>query len=140
VAAGGQVGGGGVVDPHASGDGGVAAADGQHRLADPGRPDQQHVGRVAGKPQGAQVGDQLRAGRGLGGEVGVGEGERGRQRREPLQAGAAPLIDGAGLDGEQPFQERGVGEAGPGRVVELAGRASAAAVIRRNARWARSFW
>jgi hypothetical protein len=50
----------------------VPEADGEHRLADAGRADQQHVGGVVEEPQGAQLGDQLAVDRGLGAEVEVG--------------------------------------------------------------------
>ena len=81
VAAGDQVGGGGVVGAVAGGDGGVAQADGEHGLADAGRADQQDVGGVVEEPQGAQLGDELAVDRGLGVEVEVGRSARARAGR-----------------------------------------------------------
>jgi hypothetical protein len=122
------------------GDGGVAEADREHCLADPGRADQQHVGGVFDEAQGGQLGDQFRVGRGLGAVVEVGEGERRGQRREAGQADPAPLVDGVYFDREEAFQERLVAEPALAAWSNRPGSASAAAVIRRNARWARSFW
>jgi hypothetical protein len=46
AAAGGEVGCGGVVAPFAGVDGSVSQSDGQHGLADPGRPSEEDVGGV----------------------------------------------------------------------------------------------
>ena len=72
--------------------------------------------------QGGQLGDQFRVDRRLGGEVEVGQGEGGGQRREAGQAGPAAGVDGGDLDGEEPFQERLVAEFGRGGVVQFAGQ------------------
>ena len=92
VAAGDQVGGGGVVGAVAGGDRGVAQADGEHGLADAGRADQQHVGGVVEEPQAGQLGDELAVDRGLGVEVEVGRSARGRagRRTGPGWPGAGP--------------------------------------------------
>lgn len=68
VALGRQLGCGGEVDPVAGVDRGPAERDGQHGLAHPGRPDEQHVRRVVQEPQGAGPGLAL-VGPGLGREV-----------------------------------------------------------------------
>ena len=83
MAAGGQVRGGGEVDPVPGLDRGAGQADRQHRLADPGRPDEQDVGGVVEEPQRGQVADQRLVDAGLGGEVEVGQGPGLGQAGEP---------------------------------------------------------
>ena len=77
MAAGGELGRGGVVGAHPGGHRGVAEADREHCFADPGRADQQHVGGVFDEAEGGQLGDQFRVDRWLGAVVEVGQGERG---------------------------------------------------------------
>jgi len=57
----------------------------------------------------------------LGGEVEVGQRERRRQPGEARQAGPPAVIDGVDLDGQQPFQERGVAQLGGTGMVKLGG-------------------
>ena len=82
MAAGGQVGRGGVVGAHPCRHRGVAQADGEHRLAHTRGPDQEHVGGVFDEAQGGQLGDEFGVDRRLGGEVEVGQRERRRQGSE----------------------------------------------------------
>ena len=87
VTAGGEVGGGGVVGAVAGVDGGVAETDGEHRLADAGRADEQHVGGVFEEPQGAELVDERAVDRGLGVEVEVA---RAATARAATRSGSRP--------------------------------------------------
>ena len=76
-AAGGEVLGGGEVDPVPGLDRGAGQPDREHRLADPGRADEQDVGGLVEEPQRRQVADQRLVDAGLGGVVEVGQGVAG---------------------------------------------------------------
>ena len=134
VAARRQVGGGGVVGAHAGGQGSMAQAHGQHRFADTGRPDQEHVGGVFDKAQGGQLVDQLFVHRGLGRIVEVGQRERRGQGGEAGQAGPAALFDAATSSASSRSKNCWwVALALPARS-SSPGKASAAAVIRKKAK------
>jgi hypothetical protein len=107
-----QVGRGGVISAHACRQGGVAQANCQHRFADTGRADQQHIGGVFDKAQRGQLVDEFFVHRRLGRKVEVGQRERRGQRSKAGQAGPTALFDRAHLDGEQAFQEALVGGLG----------------------------
>ena len=109
-----------VVGAEAGVDGGVAEGDGEHGLADAGRADEQHVGGVVGVAARGEVAHQRRVDGGLGGEVEVLEPPGRREVREPQQAGVAAGFGGVDLDGEESFEELGVGRLGLHRRVELA--------------------
>ena len=98
VAAGDEIGGGGVVGAIAGVDGCSGQGDGEHGLSDAGRPDEQHVGGVFEEPQRGELVDQGLVDGGLGGEVEVGEPPRRRQRREPFQAGPAATTSSNSAD------------------------------------------
>ena len=118
MAAGGELGGGGVVGAHAGLHGSVAEGDCQHRLADPWWADQQHVALVGDKPQGGELGEELTVDRWLGVEVEVGDPPGRGQAGKPGQGCLAPGFGGGHLDREQPFQERGVAGAIGGGTLE----------------------
>lgn len=107
VALGRQLGRGGEVDPVAGIDRGPAERDGQHGLAHPGRPDEQHVRRGVQEPQRGQVSDQLLVDPGLGREVEVRQRPGLGQAGEPLPGRQAPGLGGLDLDLQQPLQRGG---------------------------------
>src|SRR5581483_11364961 len=104
-----EVGGGRVVDAVALLGGVAAERDGEHRLADAGRPDQQHVALVLDEAQGGELVDELAVESGLGVVVDLGQrlraGEAGKAQ-PPLEPAALGRLD---LDREQPFEETRVG-------------------------------
>jgi hypothetical protein len=109
----------------------VAETDGEHGLADAGRPDEQHLGGVLEEAEGGELVDELAVNRWLGVEVEVGEPPWRGQRREAGEASMTSGFGGGELDVEEPFQERGVAELGRRGVVSSPGSASAAALSRR---------
>jgi hypothetical protein len=99
----------------------MAETDRQHRLSDPRRPDEKHVGGILDKAQRAELVDQLLINRRLGGEVEVREGERRGQGGKAGEAHPAALVDRSHLECQEPLQEPLVCELGLDGVVELAG-------------------
>ena len=107
VAAGGEVGGGGEVGAVAGVRGGAGQTDGEVGLADPGWPDQQHVGGGLQVAAGAELGDQVPVEAGGGVVVEVLQAGGGGQAGEPEPAGEPAGLGGVDLEGEQPFQRGG---------------------------------
>src|SRR5205807_893518 len=107
VAAGHELGGGGVVGAVAGLDGGPAETDGEHRFPHARRADQQDVGGVFEEPQRAELVDQGAVDARLGVEVVVGEPPGSGEAGEPFQAGQAADLGGGHLDVEESFQEGG---------------------------------
>lgn len=103
-------------------DGGTGKAGGQHRFAHAGRADEQHVGGVVEEPQSGQIVDEFGINGWLGVKVKVGQPPGCRKGGEPFQAGLASLVGGIDLDGQQPFQKRGVGQLGGVGVFQFAGQ------------------
>ena len=118
----GQIGSRRVVGPIAGVDRGPGETDGQHGLADAGRPDEQHVGGVVEKAQGPELAHQLLVDRWLGGEVEVLESPWRRQAGEAFEAGSPADLGGGHFDLEQASQEIGVPESFLAGMVELAGQ------------------
>lgn len=107
VAAGGEVGGGGEVDPVAGLGGAAGEGGGEHGLADSGWADEQHVGGVVEEPHGGEVADEFLVDAGLGGEVEVRERPGIREAGEPQPPGQAAFLGGGDLDLQQPFERGG---------------------------------
>ena len=77
MAAGGEVGGGGEVGAVAGGRGGAGEPDREHRFADAGRPDEQHVGSGLEVGAGGELGYEVAVQAWCGVVVELGEGRRG---------------------------------------------------------------
>jgi hypothetical protein len=118
AAAGGEVGGGGVVGAVAGFGGFVAEADGEVGFPDAGWADQHDVGGVFGVAAGGEIPNEGLIDGGLGCEVEVFETPRCREVRESHPAFEASLFGGVDFGPEELFEELGVGLAGFGGVVE----------------------
>ena len=109
LALGDEVGGGGVVDAVAVLGGVAAQGDGEHCLADAGRPDQQDVALLLDETQRCELVDHAAVERGLGVVVDLGErlwrGEAG-EAQPALESASLGRLD---LDREEPLEEARVG-------------------------------
>ncbi|RDI73167.1 hypothetical protein Gocc_3109 [Gaiella occulta] len=120
MAAGGEVGGGGVVDAVARLDRLPGETDREHRLAHPGWADEQEVGGLLDEAQRCELVDELSVERGLGVEVEVVQGPGRGQAGETQPPGEAAGLGRLDLDLEQPLEEGGVRELLLAGALELA--------------------
>jgi len=118
AAAGGEVGGCGVVGAVAGFGGFVTEADGEVGFPDAGWADEHDVGGVVGVAAGGEVSDECLVDGGLGCEVEVFDAPGGRKVREPHPSFETSFLGRVDFDPEEFFEELGVGLTGFGGVVE----------------------
>ena len=99
----------------------AAQDDRQHGFADPGRPDEQHVGRVGEVGACDEFPHEFGVDAGLSGEVEVFELPGGGEVSEPHPAVPAAGLGGFDLDPKQSLEEVGVTELSLAGCFEVSG-------------------